>query len=176
MVIFDVTPIIQDANQLNEAILGKSHRELQQTLDSFVVHFDTFDKIDDSSEKTASNTFVGPDTLASNYVQLTGCHQRLEKSLQNTTSWDATVDAATRTNAAMDELQSAVMKMEKSGTERVQLLEREKALFMAEVEERRAQVAQEFRRKQDQLEELYANKTREVIYHNLVGNNHQWAQ
>ncbi|KAI9006525.1 dipeptidyl peptidase IV N-terminal region-domain-containing protein [Phycomyces nitens] len=161
--IFDATPIINDVVQLNQDIFENTHRELEQTLESFAAHFDSFDTTERSLDGHVSSCLIGPDKLASNYVQLTGCLQILQSSRQNISAWDTTIDAASRTNAAMKDLETVVVNLDKSGTKRVEILEHEKALFVAEIEKQRAQLAQEFRRKQDQLEELYANKTRQKI-------------
>jgi hypothetical protein len=84
----------------------------------------------------------------------------------------STVERVTETQKTLEDLLKTV---QDTAPKKIPF-EQERQAYLMELDERKRQLALEMTRESDKLDEFYAKKTRESIYRNLVGSNHQWLQ
>lgn len=86
----------------------------------------------------------------------------------------STLERVTDTQKTLESLLQAVQDTQ-SQPKKIPF-EQERRSYLAELDERKRKLALEMTRESDKLDEFYTKKTRESIYRNLVGSNHQWLQ
>lgn len=153
---FSAKPILSDASELDDLIFKNGQTSLAGDLNDFVDNFET------------SGELLPLDSLASTYVQLTSCDQKLKKAVGSETV-DATLKQSSTTlsqlNLIVEKLEAERSKKEPSPVE----IEREE--YKKLLAERKKSMEKEIQRQSDKLDEYYAKQTRESIYRNLVGGN-----
>ncbi|CAO3695981.1 unnamed protein product [Rhizopus microsporus] len=141
MVKFTPNALLEDIAELDKLVFANSQAKLNQELHSFVEHF----------EKES----ISSEELAKSYVALTGCHPKLNTSMEET-------------QQLLEQLLTTIQHEKQSPS-----LQQEYEEYQKDKDKRKRMALEELRRESDRLDEYYARRTRDSIHQHLVGTQ-QW--